>query len=111
MPFENGVNWKPIAPEMRGRHKTAASAFDAAFKALSVERDGFFDSVVDKWKSMFPDIPARPGRHERGRIYLYVRSAPASYMVRPRLREIAAKLALVPGAPKKIDLRLEVHVS
>ena len=111
MPVENGVNWKPIAPEQRGRHKTAASAFDAAFKALSTERDDFFDSLADGWKTMFPDVPARPGRHEGGRIYLYVRNAPMSYAVRPRLRAIAAKLATLPGAPKKIDLRLEVHAS
>ena len=111
MAFENGVDWKPISPELRGRHKTAASAFEAAFRALSVERNDFFDSLVDNWKALFPDLPARPGRAENGRIYVYVRNAPTSYVVRPRLREIAAKLATLPGAPEKIDLRLEIHVS
>ena len=111
MPIENGVNWKPIAPEQRGRHKTTASAFDAAFKALAVEHDDFFESLVDNWARLFPDVPAKPGRYENGRIYVYVRNAPTSFVVRPKLRAIAAKLATLPGAPKKIDLRLEIHVS
>lgn len=108
---ENGVEWKPVSPEQRGRHKTVASAFDAAFKALSAERNDFFDSLVDNWRRLFPDLPARPGRFENGRIYVYVRNAPTSYVVRPKLRAIAARLAMIPGAPKKIDLRLEIHVS
>lgn len=111
MAFENGVDWKPLEPDKRGCHKTAASAFDAAFKALSVERNDFYDSLVDNWKALFPDVPARPGRYESGRIYIYVKNAPTSYVVRPKLRAIAAKLAALPGAPKKIDLRLEIHVS
>lgn len=116
MPFEcgvveNGVTWKPIDPDKRGRHRDAASAFDAAFKALSGERNEFYDSLVDNWRALFPDVPARPGRYENGRIYIYVRNAPTSYVVRPKLRAIAAKLAALPGAPKKIDLRLEIHVA
>ena len=111
MAFENGVYWKPLDPDKRGRHKTAASAFDAAFKALSVERSDFYDSLVDNWKALFPGVPARPGRYENGRIYIYVKNAPTSYVVRPKLRAIAAKLAALPGAPKKVDLRLEIHVS
>ncbi len=110
MPIENGVDWKPIAPEQRGRHSTVASAFDAAFKSLTREQGGFFDSLVDNWKALFPGVPARPGRYENGRIYVYVRNAPTSYVVRPKLRAMAAKLATLPGAPKKIDLRLEIHV-
>ena len=110
MAIENGVEWKPIAPEQRGRHSTVASAFDAAFKSLTREQGGFFDSLVDNWKALFPGVPARPGRYENGRIYVYVRNAPTSYVVRPKLRAMAAKLATLPGAPKKIDLRLEIHV-
>ena len=72
--------------------------------------NAFYDSLVDNWKSLFPDLPARPGRYEGGRIYIYVRNAPTSYVVRPKLRAIAAKLASLPGAPRKIDLRLEIHV-
>ena len=60
MAFENGEDWRPISPEKRGRHKTAASAFDAAFKELMSERNEFFDSLVDRWKELFPSLPARP---------------------------------------------------
>ena len=111
MAIENGVDWRPLDPDKRGRHKSAASAFDAAFKALSTESNAFYDSLVDNWKALFPDVPARPGRYENGRIYIYVRNAPTSYVVRPKLRAIAARLAALPGAPRRIDLRLEIHVS
>ena len=110
MPFENGVNWQPVDPDKRGRHKTIASAFDAAFKDLTVEKNAFFDSLVDNWRTLFPNLPARPGRYEDGKIFVYVKNAPTAFLVRPKLRAIAAKLATLPGAPKKIDLRLEQHV-
>ena len=111
MAFENGVNWQPIDPDKRGRHATTDSAFEAAFKALSPDRDEFFDTLVDNWRRLFPDVPARPGRHEGGKIFIYVRNAPTAFVVRPRLRAIAARLAQLPGAPKKIDLKLEQHVT
>ena len=88
-----------------------SSAFDAAFRDLTTERNAFFDSLADRWQELFPDLPARPGRYEDGKIFIYVRNAPTAFLVRPRLRAIAAKLAALPGAPKKIDLRLEQHVS
>ena len=110
MAFENGVNWKPVDPDKRGRHNTIASAFDAAFKDLTVEKNAFFDSLVDNWRVLFPNLPARPGRYEDGKIFVYVKNAPTAFLVRPKLRMIAAKLATLPGAPKKIDLRLEQHV-
>ena len=95
----------------RGRHKTISSAFDAAFRDLTTERNPFFDSLADNWQTLFPDLPARPGRYEDGKIFVYVKNAPTAFLVRPRLRQIAAKLATLPGAPRKIDLRLEQHVS
>ena len=104
------MNWQPVDPDKRGRHKTTASAFDAAFRDLTTEKNAFFDSLVDNWKAIFPDLPARPGRYEDGKIFVYVKNAPTAFLVRPKLRMIAAKLATLPGAPKKIDLRLEQHV-
>lgn len=111
MAFENGVNWQPLDPDKRGRHKTVASAFEAAFKDLTTEKNDFFDSLADNWAALFPNLPARPGRYEDGKIFVYVKNAPTAFLVRPRLRAIAAKLAALPGAPKRIDLRLEQHVS
>jgi len=102
---------KAVGLDERGRHKTVASAFDAAFRELTVEKNAFFDSLVDNWKMIFPDLPAWPGRYEDGKIFVYVKNAPTAFLVRPRLKAIAARLAALPGAPAKIDLRLEQHVS
>lgn len=109
MPFENGENWRPVAPDQRGRHSSLSSALDAAFKDLVAEHDPFFDSLADSWSRLFPSLPAVPGRFEDGKIFVYVRNAPTAFAVRPRLRAMAARLARLPGAPKRIDLRLEIH--
>ena len=108
---DNNLYGKAYGLRERGRHKTIASAFEAAFRDLTTEKNAFFDSLADRWQELFPDLPARPGRYEDGKIFIYVRNAPTAFLVRPRLRVIAAKLATLPGAPKKIDLRLEQHVS
>lgn len=109
MAFENGFDWKPLAPDQRGRHASLSSALDAAFKDLVTERNAFFDSLADNWGRLFPSLPAVPGRYEDGKIFVYVRNAPTAFTVRPRLRSVAARLAQLPGAPKRIDLRLEIH--
>lgn len=109
MPFENGEFWKPLEPEKRGRHKSFNSAMEAALKDLLTERNAFYDSLCDDWARLFPELPAKPGRYQDGTIYIYVRNAPTSFVVRPKLRAIKAKLAALPGAPKKFDLKLEIH--
>ena len=106
---DNNLYGKAYGLDQRGRHKTVASAFDAALKDLLTEKNPFFDSLVDNWKSIYPDLPAKPGRYEDGNIFIYVKNAPTSFVVRPRLKSIAARLAQLPGAPKKIDLKLEIH--
>lgn len=109
MPFENGVNWQPKDPEKRGRHRTFLSAVESAVGDLVTERSDFYDSLCDNWKALFPTLPARPGRLSDGVIFIYVRNAPTSFVVRPKLRQIKAKLLTLPGAPKTLDLRLEIH--
>ena len=111
MAFENGVNWKPKAPHLRGRHETFNSALEAAFRDLTTERNDFFDSIADEWKRLFPNMPARPGRYEDGKIVLYVKNPPTRYMMRMKLGVIRKALAALPGAPRVINLRLEVHSS
>ena len=99
---------RAIEPEKRGRHKTFGSAVGAAFSDLIVEKNEFFDSLVDNWRRIFPDQPARPGRYEDGKIFIYVKNA---FLMRPRLPTIKRRLAELPGAPKRIELRLEAHAS
>ena len=111
MAFENGVNWKPKAPHLRGRHETFNSALEAAFRDLTTERNDFFDSIADEWKRLFPNMPERPGRYEDGKIVLYVKNPPTLYMMRMKLGVIRKALAALPGAPRVINLRLEVHSS
>ncbi len=94
---------------MRGKHATFASAIDASLAELRVEHDEFFDTVVEKWAQLFPALPAVPGRKEDGIIFLYVRSAPILFSVRPRLPLIKRTLAALQGAPKRINLVLEIH--
>ena len=108
---DNNLYGRAYGLNERGRHKTVSSAFEAAFRDLTAEKNDFFDSLCDNWKTLFPDLPARPGRYENGKIFVYVKNAPTAFLVRPRLRTIAAKLATLPGAPKRLDLRLEQHVS
>ena len=50
-----------------------------------------------------------PGRYDGGIIFLYVRSAPILFSLRPKLRAMARRLAALPCAPKRVDLRLEIH--
>ena len=109
MAFENGENWRPIDPQLRGRHKTFLSALDAAFLDLKAERNGFFDSLPDCWSVLFPGLPARPGRYEDGKMVLYVKNSPMLYTVRMKLGDIKRKISSLPGAPEKVELRLEVH--
>ena len=109
MAFENGVNWKPLEPDRRGRHVDFKSAVTAAFRDLLVQKNPFFDSLVDRWPTLFPGLAARPGRYEDGKIFLYVKSAPANFAIRPKLPAIRKRLSELPGAPAKIDLRPEIR--
>ncbi len=109
---ENGYplpRWKPLAPETRGRHRNFSSAVEAVFKDLITERNDFFDSLADRWPTLFPNCPARPGRWDDGKLYLYVRSAPALFAFRPRLAAVKRTLSSIPGAPKRLNILLEIH--
>lgn len=109
MAFENGVDWQPREPAKRGRHATFDAAVEAAFRDLLTERNPFFDTLADRWPALFPGLPARPGRYEDGKIFLYVKNAPTNFALRPKLPAIKRALAALPGAPKRLDLRLEIH--
>ncbi len=95
--------------EQRGRFDAFKLAVESALKDLTREKNDFFDSLVDKWQELFPNLALRPGRYENGIIFLYVKSAPAFFALHPKLRGIKAKLMTLPNAPKKLNLKLEIH--
>lgn len=99
----------PKEPDRRGRHASFASAVTAAFADLTTVHEPFFDSLADRWPNLFPNLPARPGRYDDGKIFLYVANAPTLYLMRPKLAAVRRTLAALPDAPKKIDLRLEIR--
>lgn len=109
MAFENGVNWRPQEPQNRGRHSTFGSAVSASLKILTYVPDAFFDSIVDKWQELFPALPAKPGRKEGNKLFLYVKSAPVLFSTRPRLAAVKRALAALPGAPRRLEVYLEIH--
>ena len=109
MPIENGERYEPLRPDLRGRHATFGSAVDAALANLARVRSPFFDALADNWRRLFPHEPAWPGRYEDGIVFLYVRTYPTVFVMRPRLKAIRSELMKLPMAPKTLKLRLEVH--
>lgn len=101
--------WEPKEPERRHRHTTFGAAAKAAFEDLLTVHDPFVDSLADLWPSLFPKLPARPGRFDDGKIFLYVANAATLFSLRPQLPKIRRRLMELPGAPRKIDLRLEIR--
>lgn len=106
---ENNLYGHATGLDQRGKYATFSSALAAAFKDLITEKNPFFDSLTDHWAELFPGLPIRPGRYEDGVIFLYVRTAPQLFAMRPKLRMIKAKLAELPGAPRKLEVRLEAR--
>lgn len=99
----------PREPDKRGRHASFASAVSAAFKDLTTVHEPFFDSLADRWGRLFPNLPARPGRYDDGKIFLYVANAPTLFMMRPKLAAVKRTLLALPDAPRGIELRLEIR--
>lgn len=101
--------WKPIEPEVRHRHATFEAAAKAALDSLMVSRHPFMDAVADSWPEMFPNLPARPGHFEDGKMFLYVPNAPVLFSLRPKLAEIRRRLMALPNVPKNFDVKLEIR--
>lgn len=95
--------------DQRGKHGSFTSALEAAFASLIKEKNPFFDRVSECWARLFPNLPARPGRSDMGVIVLYVKSAGILFMMKSHLPRIKKALGELPGAPKRLTLRLEIH--
>jgi len=95
----------------RGRHATFASSVSSTLAGMLIEHDDFYDTVVAAWPTLGAGLAMRPGRFSDGKIFLYVKSGPAMFAMRAKLPALKARLAALPGAPKRIELRLEIHTS
>ena len=86
---------------------------DGLLGDLLTEKNAFFDNVCAQWPTLFPDLPARPGRYQDGHLFIYVRTAGQLFALRPKLPKIKKALmpltAGVPNAPKRFTLHLEIH--
>jgi len=97
------------AVEIRTPVTRLDSAIDAMIASMGSQRSPFFDAVCEKWDDLFPGLPARPGRFEDRCLYLFVRSAAINFAVRPRLPAVKRTLQKLEGAPKRLEVRLEIR--
>ena len=102
-------------PALRRPPSTAGDFMDSLVEDLSRDRSEFFDEVVLRWRELFPDINARPGKwvsgatpKSGGRLFLHVASAPALFSMRPKLPAVKKKLATLASAPVRFTLHLEI---
>lgn len=91
-------------PELGGVMRTVVNN-------LLVEKNPFFDVVCARWSELFPSCAARPGRFQDGRLFLYVRSSGQVFSLRSRLPKIKKALALLPEAPARFSVHLEIHAT
>lgn len=75
----------------------------------------FFDEIVQRWKSLFPELPAHPGKwvsgatpKSPGKFFIHVASAPALFSLRPKLASIKRKLSALTTAPERFSVHLEI---
>ena len=105
------IDGDPI--ESRVPMQSVGSLLDGILNDLLVEKSVFFDSVCAQWKTLFPDLPAYPGRYADGRLFLYVRTSGQLFSLRPKLPKIKKALmplrAAAPDAPKRLFVNLEIH--
>lgn len=97
------------APQFRVSMPKVGAVVDGLLSELLVEKSAFFDAVVAQWKTLFSDVPARPGRFQDGRLFLYVNSSSTLFTLRSRLPRIKKALSTLPDAPKRFTLHLEIH--
>jgi hypothetical protein len=102
-------------PSHRSPVSRAGDFMDSLVEDLVRDRSPFFDEVVQKWKDLFPDLPARPGKwvsgatkKSPGKLFLEVRSAPALFSMRPKLPAVKRLLATLPAAPERFSVHLEI---
>lgn len=97
------------APEMRVRTPRVGTLLGALVTELTHVHEPFFDTVCDNWPRLFPSFPAKPGRYQDGRLFLYVRTSGQVFSLRAKLQKVKRALMALPGAPKRFSVHLEIH--
>jgi hypothetical protein len=103
------------ALEIRQPLASAGSFMDGILADLVKEETPFFDEICARWKELFPDLRARPGKWvasasgNGGKVFIYVASAAALFALRPKLPAMKKVLAKLASAPAKFTLHIESH--
>ena len=102
-------------PACRTPSVKAGSLLDSIVSDLTRDRSPFFDEVCARWRELFPDIKARPGKwvsgatpSAGGRLFLHVRSAAASFAMRPKLPAVKKRLSTLASAPRRFSVHVEI---
>ena len=102
-------------PAYRRPVQRAGSLFDALVADLTRDRSPFYDEVCAQWRKLFPEVNAKPARwvsgatpRAGGRLFLRVRSAAASFALRPKLPALKKKLATLASAPPRFSVHVEI---
>lgn len=102
-------------PSYRSPTSRAGDFIDSLVQDLVQDRSPFFDEVVQQWKSLFPELSAKPGKwvsgatpKSPGKLFLEVGSAPALFLMRPKLASIKRRLSELPSAPERFSVHLEI---
>lgn len=93
----------------------AGSLMQSIMAGLLKESTPFFDEIRARWRELFPDLAARPGKWAAspsggGKVFIHVSSASALFALRPKLPAIRKKLAALPSAPARFSVHLEIHM-
>ncbi len=82
---------------------------DGILDKMMIEKSPFFDEICTEWERCFPGIPAKPGRWQNGRLFLYVKTSGQLFSLRARLPKIKKTLATFSSAPRRFSVHLEIH--
>ena len=103
------------APAWRTPTARAGEYMETLVADLVRDRSPFYDEVSARWRELFPELAARPGKwvaddgpSGTGRLFLHVRSAAASFSLRPKLLAIRRKLMTLASAPKRFSVHVEI---
>ncbi len=103
------------APAWRTPTTRAGEFMETIVADLVKDRSPFYDEVSARWRELFPELAARPGKwvagdgpSGNGRLFLYVRSAAASFALRSKIPTIRKKLMALASAPKRFTVHIEI---